>query len=263
MATAADQSIDEGRAAPTSLEYGPLRIASYNIHRCKGTDGKRDVERVAQVIQELECDTIGLQEVDSRGGPGTDSQQLEYLAAATGMQAVAGTTIIRHDRDYGNALLTRRKILAVRRHDLSFRRFEPRGALEVDIDVAGAMVRVFVMHLGLLPYERRYQMRKVLALLRAMPLDQPAVVLGDINEWLPIGRPLRWLHGLMGKPPQLRTFPVWAPMFALDRVWVRPVGSLLDFSVHRTALSRRASDHYPVKAVVAPEAVSLRERLRP
>ena len=64
--------------------------------------------------------------------------QLEYLAAATGMQSVAGTTIIRHDRDYGNALLTRRKILDVRRHDLSFRRFEPRGALEVDLDVAGA-----------------------------------------------------------------------------------------------------------------------------
>ncbi|HVY80355.1 MAG TPA: endonuclease/exonuclease/phosphatase family protein [Steroidobacteraceae bacterium] len=263
MATAPDQSIDGGRAAPTSLEYGPLRIASYNIHRCKGTDGKRDVERVAQVIQELDCDTIGLQEVDSRGGAGTDSRQLEYLTAATGMQAVAGTTIIRHDRDYGNALLTRRKILAVRRHDLSFRRFEPRGALEVDLDVAGAMVRVFVMHLGLLPYERRYQMRKVLALLRAMALDQPVVVLGDVNEWLPIGRPLRWLHGLMGKPPQLRTFPVWAPLFALDRVWVRPVGSLLDFSVHRTTLSRRASDHYPVKAVVAPEAVPLRERLPP
>jgi endonuclease/exonuclease/phosphatase family metal-dependent hydrolase len=35
---------------------------------------------------------------------------------------------------------------------------------------------------------------------------------------------------------------------------------LLEFSVHRSALARRASDHYPVKAVVAPEAVSLRER---
>ena len=49
----------------------------------------------------------------------------------------------------------------------------------------------------------------------------------------------------------------WAPMFALDRVWVRPRGSLLRFSVHRTTLSRRASDHYPVKAIVAPEAVKM------
>jgi endonuclease/exonuclease/phosphatase family metal-dependent hydrolase len=265
MALAHDQLIDDGRDAscartPAPLEYEPLHVASYNIHRCKGTDGRRDVKRVAEVIHELGCDTIGLQEVDSRGGPGTDSAQLEYLAEATGMQSVAGTTIIRHDRDYGNALLTRRKILAVKRHDLSFRRFEPRGALEVDLDVSGAMIRVFVMHLGLLPYERRFQMRKVLTILREMPMDQPVVVVGDINEWLPISRPLRWLHGLLGTPPRQRSFPVWAPMFALDRVWVRPRGSLLEFSVHRSALARRASDHYPVKAVVAPEAVSLRER---
>ena len=248
---------------PPPQEYESLRIASYNIHQCVGTDRRRDVARVAQVIRELGCDTVGLQEVDSRPGPQSDSRQLEFLAAATGMQFVAGATIIRHDRDYGNALLTTRKILDVRRHDLSFRRFEPRGALEVDLDVAGSLMRVFVMHLGLLPYERRYQMRKVLSILRAMPMDQPVVVLGDINEWLPISRPLRWLHGLMGTPPRQRSFPVWAPMFALDRVWVRPRGSLLEFSAHRTALSRRASDHYPVKAVVTPEAVPLRERPSP
>jgi endonuclease/exonuclease/phosphatase family metal-dependent hydrolase len=257
MALAPDQSTEAFPASPP-LEYAPLHIASYNVHRCVGTDNRRDVQRIAAVIQEMGCDTIGLQEVDSRGG--VDTQQLEYLAAVTGMQYVAGTTMIRHDRDYGNALLTRRKILAVKRHDLSFWRFEPRGALEVDLDVSGTCVRVFVMHLGLLPYERRYQVRKVLRILRAMPMDQPVVVLGDVNEWLPIGRPLRWLHGLLGTPPRLRSFPVWAPMFALDRVWVRPRGSLLRFSVHRTTLSRRASDHYPVKAIVAPEAVKLRER---
>jgi endonuclease/exonuclease/phosphatase family metal-dependent hydrolase len=258
MALALDPLIEP--AAPAPAEFEPLRIASYNVHRCVGTDGRRDMQRVAHVIRELNCDTIGLQEVDSSAGPGRPSQQLEYLAAATGMQYVAGTTLVRHDRAYGNGLLTRRKILAVRQHDLSLWRFEPRGALEVDLDVAGTCLRVFVMHLGLLPYERRFQMRRVLRILRAMPLDQPIVVLGDINEWLPISRPLRWLHGLLGKPPRQRSFPVWAPMFALDRVWVRPRGSLLKFDVHRSALSRHASDHYPVKAVVTPEAVPLRER---
>lgn len=251
------------RKVPAPRDFEPLRIASYNIHRCIGTDARRNVSRVANVILELGCDTVGLQEVDSRPGPHSDSRQLEFLAKATGMQAVAGSTIIRHDRAYGNALLTTRKILAVRQHDLSFKGHEPRGALEVDLDVAGSLMRVFVMHLGLWPSERRYQMRIVLRVLREMPLDQPVVVLGDINEWLPIGRPLRWLHGLLGTPPRMRTFPVWAPMFALDRVWVRPRGSLLDMSVHRSELSRIASDHFPIKAVVAPEAVALRERLRP
>jgi endonuclease/exonuclease/phosphatase family metal-dependent hydrolase len=261
MAVAADILPEEGVApAAAPPDFEPLRIGSYNVHRCVGSDGRSDVDRVARVIAEMGCDTIGLQEVDSRPGERSDSQQLEYLAKATGMQAVAGSTIIRHNRAYGNALLTRRKIIAVRQHDLSYWRFEPRGALEVDLDVAGSCIRVFVMHLGLLPIERRFQVRKVLSILRAMPMDHPVVVVGDINEWLPIGRPLRWLHGLLGKPPRMRTFPVYAPMFALDRVWVRPRGSLLQFAVHRSKLARHASDHFPVKAVVTPEAVPLRER---
>lgn len=260
MVAVTDILPEPAAAAPAPPEFEPLRIGSYNIHRCVGTDGRCDVKRVAEVISEMGCDTIGLQEVDSRPGEHSESRQLEFLARETGMQAVAAATILKHDRSYGNALLTRRKILDVRRHDLSFLRFEPRGALEVDLDVAGSCVRVFVMHLGLLPIERRYQMRKVLEILRAMPLDQPVVVVGDINEWLPLSRPLRWLHGLLGTPPWQRTFPVYAPMFALDRVWVRPRGSLLQFGVHRSRLSRYASDHFPVKALVAPEAVALRER---
>jgi len=259
MAAAADILPEPTAAAVLPPELEPLHVGSYNIHRCVGTDRRCDVQRVAEVIKEMGCDTIGLQEVDSSPGEHSASGQLEFLAEATGMQAIAASTIIKHDRAYGNALLTRRKILDVRRHDLSFLRFEPRGALEVDLEVAGACVRVFVMHLGLLPVERRYQMRKVLGILRAMPMDQPIVVLGDINEWLPLSRPLRWMHGLLGTPPSQRTFPVYAPMFALDRVWVRPRGSLLQFGVHRSKLSRYASDHYPVKAVVAPEAVALRE----
>jgi len=247
-------------AVPRAVDPDVLHVGSYNIHRCVGTDLHCDVERVAKVIRELDCDTIGLQEVDSRPSDRSDSMQLEYLAKATGMEPVAGTTLIRHDGEYGNALLTRRRIIDVKRHDLSYGRYEPRGALEVDLDVQGHTMRIFVMHLGLLPSERRFQMRKVLEALRRIPPDQPVVVLGDINEWLPLGRPLRWLHNLLGKPPWQRTFPVWAPMFALDRVWVRPVGSLLDFRVHRSPLSRRASDHYPVTARVLPAAVPLRER---
>lgn len=185
--------------------------------------------------------------------------QLEYLAQASGMTAVAGSTILRHDGAYGNALLTRRKILDVKRHDISFRRHEPRGALEVDIEVESEPVCVLVTHLGLRMSERRYQVRKILEVLRKLPMNNAVIVLGDINEWLPLSRPLRWLHELMGKPPWQRSFPVWLPMFALDRVWVRPRGSLRQFSVHRSALARKASDHFPVKAVVVPRAVPLRE----
>jgi endonuclease/exonuclease/phosphatase family metal-dependent hydrolase len=235
-------------------QLGPscLRIATYNVHGCVGSDGREDAERVAGVVRELGCDVVGLQEVNTRSGPGHASLQLDYLAARTGFEPIAGLTILRHDGHYGNALLTRHAVRAIRRHDLSFRSREPRGALDVDLDARGATVRVIVTHLGLRPIERREQVRFLLRLLHDSAPATPIVVLGDINEWLPIGRPLRWLHGLLGHAPAERSFPSRYPMFALDRVWVRPRRLLLATRVHASASARSASDHLPVKALIGP-----------
>ena len=43
-------------------QLGPecLRIASYNVHSCRGTDGKKDAQRIVRVIEELGCDIVGL-----------------------------------------------------------------------------------------------------------------------------------------------------------------------------------------------------------
>jgi endonuclease/exonuclease/phosphatase family metal-dependent hydrolase len=228
-----------------------LRIASYNIHGCLGTDGRVDVARVARVIIETGCDTVGLQEVDNQPGERHDSMQLDFLGSATRMEALAGHTLVRQQGHFGNALLTRRPVLTVRRHVLSFGSREPRGALDVDLDVAGRVVRVLVTHLGLSPAERRFQVKKLLRLLHDIPPEQTVLVLGDINEWLPLGRPLRWLHGMLGEAPAERTFPSRFPLFALDRVWVRPRHILLAFGAHQSPAARLASDHLPVKAIVA------------
>lgn len=225
-------------------------VASWNVHACVGRDRRQDVERIARVVTELGCDAVGLQEVDSRGGPGHASMQLDRLADLTGMTAVPGLTIVRHDGHYGNALLTRLPIRDVRRHDLAVVRFEPRGALEVALDVGGTVVRVVVAHLGLRPFERRLQVRR---LLDALGEDDahPLVLLGDMNEWLPRGRPLRWLHARFGETPAQATFPSARPVFALDRIWVQPRAALGRFDVHRSALARVASDHLPVRAEIA------------
>jgi endonuclease/exonuclease/phosphatase family metal-dependent hydrolase len=230
---------------------GQLSLATYNVHSCVGTDLRCDVARIASVIRELECDTVGLQEVSGRHGADCEPRQLELLAEQTGMQAVAGPTLRRTDGHYGNGLLTRRRVLGVCRHDLSYRRCEPRGALEVDLEAGEGIVRVLVTHLGLRPRERREQVKQILEVLRGTPPDLPLVLLGDINEWLPVGRPLRWLHRLLKEAPSAPTYPVWLPVFALDRIWVRPRTALRRFEVHRSRLSRVASDHYPAKALVA------------
>lgn len=233
-------SLANWRALDEQLGPDCLRVASYNLHGCVGHDGARDAQRIAGVIAELGCDTVGLQEVFG----------LDLLQERLNMTAIAGPHHLWHDRHVGNALLTRRKVLAVRNHDYSWPRHEPRTALDVDLEVDGETVRVIVTHLGLKPAERRFQVRKLLELLKHVPRHERVIVLGDINEWLPLGRPLRWLHGLLGHSPAERTFPSRWPLFALDRVWVRPRHALLAFGAHRSALAARASDHLPVKAII-------------
>jgi endonuclease/exonuclease/phosphatase family metal-dependent hydrolase len=223
-----------------------LRVGSYNIHRCIGCDMRHDIERVARVIVELSCDTVGLQEVDML------DRQIDALAAATGMRSVCGPAPP-SARPLSNALLTTRDFGRVRRHDLTFRGREPRSALDVELSAGGQSVRVIVTHLGLSAAERRAQVQKLLTVVRGIPADCPVVILGDINEWWPFGRPLRWLHGALGKAPAGRSFPVWAPVLALDRLWCRPTATLLAVDVHRSSSARAASDHFPVKAIVAPD----------
>lgn len=223
--------------------------ASYNIHRCIGLDGRHDPERVARVIEELDTDIIGLQEVESRFGGTPDIHQLNFLAEETGFTAIAGSTILRADSHYGNALLTRHSVREVRSFDLSVRYHEPRGILDVDLDVHGRRVRVLVTHLGLGPRERRQQTTKLLQLV-ADHGDEPVVVLSDFNEWLPWGKPLRRMHARLGQPPAPNTFPARWPIIALDRIWTAPRRNLISVRAHDTPLARIASDHLPLRAVI-------------
>jgi endonuclease/exonuclease/phosphatase family metal-dependent hydrolase len=215
-------------------------VATYNLHGCVGRDGRRDPERIAQVIGELACDTVGLQEVYG----------LDAVAGRLGMNAVAGPPFVWHGRHVGNALLTKRPVLSLRHHDYSWRGCEPRSLLDVELDVGGAPLRIFVAHFGLGARERRFQVRKLVHLLRETPAGERVVVLGDINEWMPLSRPIAWLHELLGHAPAEKTFPARWPLLALDRVWVRPHGTLLALEAYRSPLAAEASDHLPLRAMV-------------
>jgi endonuclease/exonuclease/phosphatase family metal-dependent hydrolase len=238
-----------------------ILAASYNVHRCVGVDGRQDPERVARVIRELGADIVGLQEVGSRDGVMEKIRQIEWLAAASGYHSIAGPTIQRSDGDFGNVLLTGGRAREIRRLDLSHPGREPRGAIDVDLDIDGTIVRVLVTHLGLRPGERRFQVKRLLDVL-SLEGSRLTVVMGDINEWLPGSRPLRWLHGRLGRAPAMRTFPSFLPLLALDRIWVWPRKALQAIEVHGTPAARIASDHLPIKASIDVRTSPAVERRR-
>ena len=94
-----------------------LRVASYNIHRAIGRDGRYEPGRILRVAQELNADIIALQEVDF---PRQDHAPIApWLAQKTGMIAIGGPVWSREGVGYGNALLSRYPVDRVRRWDLS------------------------------------------------------------------------------------------------------------------------------------------------
>lgn len=223
-------------------------MASYNIHRCIGADGRCDPDRIAAVLQEIEADVIALQEVDADHWVKGGIDQLDFLAQSTGFEPVPGPTLSSGSGHYGNALLTRLPLKAVRRHDLSVVGREPRGAIDVDLDADGQLLRVVATHLGLRPRERRRQLR-ALADLMDTEGDVRAVLLGDMNEWIPGA--LRGLHARLAASPALRTFPARRPLLPLDRIWVHPRESFREIRVHRSLSAAIASDHLPLVASIA------------
>src|SRR5712691_615295 len=47
-----------------------LRVATYNIHRCRGIDGRTRPERIASVLRAIDADVVALQEVVGAGPHG-------------------------------------------------------------------------------------------------------------------------------------------------------------------------------------------------
>ena len=222
-----------------------LRIATWNIHAGVGRDRRYDPGRIIAVLLELRADIIALQEVASLAAHG---EFLGQIRSALAVHVVTGRTLTRHAADYGNALLTRFPIMESGNIDLTVGTLEPRGAIDARLDVDGHELRVLSTHLGLRPAERRKQVRRILSALDA-DAQSPVILMGDVNEWYLWGRPVRWLRAHFRAAPAPATFPAQRPVFALDRIWVRPARCLRDVTVHRSALAHVASDHLPLKAV--------------
>ncbi len=224
-----------------------LRLATWNIHMGIGLDGKRNLQRTAQVILQIQPDLIGLQEVDNHiDQNGNDLQTLNNL---TGMEVVAGPTMQRTTGDYGNALLTRLPVLKVERYDISVnKKREPRGLLIVHLAWHGERLQVAVTHLGLRAGERRAQVRQLIDCLSAAD-RAPLILMGDFNEWLFWGRPRRWLQRHFQRIDSPATFPSRWPLFSLDHIFAEPSDRLREKRVVKTGLARQASDHLPLTAV--------------
>ncbi len=229
-----------------------LVLASYNIHRCHGRDGRREPARTREVLHRLNADVVALQEVEVlRDEPGL----LDYFCEGTSWTAIPGPTLERRGGNYGNAVLTSLPVRSSRQIDISQDAHEPRGALQIVLDHLDVPFQLLATHLGLWPAERRAQIKQLLGVMQSNPGSARghafAVLIGDLNEWFLWGRPLRMLKRNFEPTPAPASYPSRLPLFALDRVWVEPRSRLLGVKVINNRLTRSASDHLPLVAELA------------
>jgi len=234
-----------------------LRIATYNIHKCRGLDRRVRPGRIAEVIAGLDADVIALQEVMSVPGAEPEQDQIKYIAGQLReYQWCFGENRLHAGGPYGNAILARPPIKFFCNYDLTWGNRERRGCLRADLRIReNCVLHIFNVHLGTGYVERRHQARHLISerVLQREDLAGPRIVVGDFNEWT------RGLASrLMSENFQSvdrkmlsrfrRTYPGVLPILRLDHFYFDTALTLAGFKVERSRKALVASDHLPLLA---------------
>ncbi len=233
-----------------------MRILTYNVHRCVGTDRRLDVARVAEVIAAQAPDIVALQELDVGRARTGGVDQAHRLAQRLGMAFHFNAAFTVEEEQYGDAILTTLPERLIKAGPIPthprFSRLEPRGALWIAVSVGDVELQVINTHLGLVPREQR---------------DQAAALAGA--DWLGAARPPLILVGDMNATPRALayrtfaarltesrraarfsrpapTFPSTFPVLAIDHAFVSAGVVVEGVRTPLDPLTRLASDHLPL-----------------
>ena len=232
-----------------------LRIATYNVHRCRGLDGRTRPERIARVLRAIDADVIALQEVIGAGPRG--GGHAEELGALLGMGWVMAPARQLRGHQFGNAVLSRFPITQHIEHDLSWKTCEPRRVQRVDVGVdspgGGTTLHVYNVHFGTAILERTHQAERLAAIVSDRHVAGPKLVLGDFNEWMR-GKATAILIEKLNSVDltnylrRRRTYPGVFPILHLDHIYYDGAVDIVSVELARSRLSLVASDHLPLFA---------------
>ncbi|MBV8808840.1 MAG: endonuclease/exonuclease/phosphatase family protein [Acidobacteriaceae bacterium] len=243
---AARRFLRPATGAPQQTGMNRFRLATYNVHKCRGLDMRVSAFRILKIMEDIGADIFALQEIFE--------EQAHFLSDRLGTMLVFGPARTLDSQNYGNAILSRGPVLWSRSHDLSIARREPRSCLRADVQIAeNLMVHVFAVHLGTSYFERRHQARKLVSPEILESGDAPGlrIMTGDFNEWTK-GVTTRTLSEHMRRADlashfgRRRSYPGLLPILHLDHMYYDASLQLVSLRLHRTLASLVASDHLPL-----------------
>jgi len=239
---------------------GRIRIMTYNVHSCIGTDDRLSPERIARVIAQYCPDIVALQELDVIRARTKGVDQARVIANFLKMEFHFHPALSMQEEKYGDAVLSRFPMKLVKADglpDIKVRggALEPRGALWVRCEVApGVSIDLINTHLGLLTAERQAQADELLGerWLKSIPDSSPTIFCGDLNA-LPYSRVYRSFSAKFvdcqrtsGILRARKTWPSRYPVSRIDHVFVNDKLKVHQVMVPKTDLTMIASDHLPL-----------------
>src|SRR4051794_7462009 len=119
-----------------------IRILTYNVHSCRGLDGRVSPGRIAEVIAAARADIVALQELDVGRARSGGLDQAQAIARELGIDVHFHPARQVEGERYGDAILSALPFRLVKAGPLPEppRRppfFETRGALWVSVELAG------------------------------------------------------------------------------------------------------------------------------
>jgi endonuclease/exonuclease/phosphatase family metal-dependent hydrolase len=233
-----------------------VRILTYNVHRCVGTDRRLDVARVAEVIAAQSPDIVALQELDVGRARTGGVDQAHRLAQRLGMAFHFNAAFQVEEELYGDAILTTLPERLIKAGALPthprIRRLEPRGAVWIAVTIGGAELQVINTHLGLVPREQRDQAAALAGADWLGAAKAPLILVGDLNATARAGAYRAFTRRLTESRRAARpsravpTFPSTFPVLAIDHVFVSAGVVVQSVRTPLDPLSRLASDHLPL-----------------
>ena len=242
-----------------------LHVATYNVHSCVGMDGRRSETRIAEVIAALNVDVIGLQELDLNRRRSAGVDQAGLIAEHLGWQRIFHPAMRKGDENYGDAILSRWPMRLRQARELpsvmTFICPETRAAIWAEIDIAGGKVQIINTHFGLGLRERLMQAELLAGpdWVGSVAPDEPLILMGDFNAlsgsrvYRVLEQHLRDARNQITPSANLRAFPTFFPLLAVDRLFVNKHIHVESIAVVRNPQTRIASDHFPVVAAVRIE----------
>ena len=222
-----------------------LKLASFNIHGGKGTDGVRSLPQIAELLKT--ADFVGLYEVRA-GVREVGANQAAALATSCNASWVFAATERQWWSDhFGNGLISRGPLRSPIRIPLMGTRGKAfRNAIFATVPLQDAEVHILAVHIDR-ESDRRHQLQTMVDLF--LSLEPPCVLMGDLNTTAsdPLLTTLLEHPGV--KSPLHEQFAGRIPSQNIDWIFTRGLATISAELIETTA-----SDHPLLHAELIPIA---------